>query len=194
MEDPPHLITQHTDIAVQHRFRNVVYQGTEWDLAHLDPYAFRAELQPGLTVDVVVFYSCHCFTHAHHKDERGNAVPGEEIYLEGSIRRVLNPERWRLSRELLPGLVRQLHTSHIRVLGGALGNYATFSATDRAGTPVTYGIFFDVRKDRARKKRLLLRVQSAYIVEPMTQRLLKARKVNLHVLLRAVHEGREIKP
>ncbi|OWG18334.1 hypothetical protein KDK82_1813 [Delftia sp. K82] len=186
------LIAQHDDVARGHRFSNVVYQGETWDLSHLDPYAFRAELKPDLTVDVVVFFSCHCFTHAEKKDNR-TSVPAEEIFMEGHVRRVLNPERWRLSRELLPGLEGLLRNQQIRVLGGPLSNYAIFTATDTEGRTVNYGVFFAVTKDRSRRKRILLRVQSAYVVEELTPKLQKARKVNLDVLLLATYEGRKIK-
>lgn len=186
------LIAQHDDVARGHRFPNVVYNGAEWDLSYLDPYAFRAVLKPDLTVDVVVLFSCHCFTHAEKSDNRPS-VPAEEIFMEGHVRRVLNPERWRLSRELLPGLEALLRNQHIRVLGGPLSNYAIFTATDTEGRTVNYGVFFAVTKDKDRRKRLLLRVQSAYVVEELTPKLQKARKVNLDVLLLATYEGRKIR-
>ena len=187
------LIQQHDDVASKHRFPNVIYQDETWDLSHLDPYAFRAALTPELTVDVVVFFSCHCFTHGADKDERAE-IPDEEIYLEGHVRRVLNPERWRLSRELLPGLEGHLTSQQIRVLGGAMDNYAVFTVTDTEGRTVNYGVFFTVTKDKARRKRLLLRVQSAYLMKKLTPKLQKAGKVNLDVLLRATYEGRKIRP
>ncbi|SOE35291.1 hypothetical protein SAMN05216519_1271 [Delftia acidovorans] len=183
------LIAQHDDVAREHRFQNVVYQGETWDLSHLEPYAFRAMLKDDLTVDVVVFFSCHCFTHAEKRDNRPS-VPAEEIFMEGHVRRVLNPERWRLSRELLPGLDGLLRNQHIRVLGGPLSNYAIFTATDTEGRTVNYGVFFVVTKDKERRKRLLLRVQSAYVVEELTPKLRKARKVNLNVLLLRTYEGK----
>ena len=193
MNQEPTLIAQHDDVASKHRFPNVVYQGETWDLSHLDPYAFRAALTAELMVDVVVFFSCHCFTHGADKDERAE-IPDAEIYLEGHVRRVLNPERWRLSKELLPGLEGHLRSQRIRVLGGALDNYAVFTVTDTEGKTVNYGVFFTVTKDKGRRKRLLLRVQSAYVLDQLTPKLQKARKVNLDVLLRATYEGRKIRP
>ncbi|MFG0602491.1 hypothetical protein ACF8PL_19105 [Delftia sp. WSY_4] len=186
-------IAQHDDVARGHRFPNVVYRGETWDLSHLDPYAFRAALKPDLTVDVLVLFSCHCFTHDEQDDERPS-VPREEIFMEGNVRRVLNPERWRLSRELLPGLEGHLRCQHIRVLGGVQDNYAIFTVTDSEGQTVNYSIFFEVIRDKSRRKRLLLRVQSAYVLDKPTRRQQKARKVNLDVLLLATYEGRKIRP
>lgn len=186
-------IAQHEDVARGHRFPNVVYRGETWDLSHLDPYAFRRELKPDLTVDVVVFFSCHCFTHAEKKDNRPS-VPAEEIFMEGHVRRVLNPERWRLSRELLPGLEGHLRSQSIRVLGAPHHNYAIFTVINAKGQTVNYSVFFEVIKDKNRRKRLLLRVQSAYVPDRLTRKQQGARKVNLDILLLRTYEGRDIKP
>lgn len=192
MKQETALIAQHDDVARGHRFPSVVYQGETWDLSHLDPYAFRATLKQDLSVDVVVLFSCHCFTSAADQDGR-TEIPDAELYLDGHVRRVLNPERWRLSRELLPGLEGHLRGQPVRALNSATDNYAIFKVTDTKGTTVDYGVFFTVTKDKKRKKRLLLRVQSAYPLKELTPTLLKASKVNLDVLLRATYEGRKIK-
>lgn len=188
----PPLIADHADIAPSHRFGSVTFRGENWDLSHLDPFAFRSEIKPALIVDVVVLFSCHCFTHGYARDER-DVIPPEEVFLEGNVRRVLNRDRWLLSRKHLPDLVQQLHSGPVRVLGGPLGNYATFRGIDLDGHSVTYAVFFDVQKDQQRRKRMILRVQSAYVPD-MTKRFNKAGKVNLSVLLRAVYDGRTIKP
>ena len=47
-------------------------------------------------------------------------------------------------------------------------------------------MFFEVKKDRSRKRRLLLRIQSAYILENPSKRLLKAEKMRFHVILSAL--------
>ncbi len=192
-DDQPPPIEDHADIAASERFAPVIFRGEPWDLSHLNPFAFRSKIKPDLTVDVVVLYSCHCFTHGFEKDER-DVIPPEEIFFEGTVRRVLNRDRWQLSRAHLPNLVQQLHAGHVRVLGGALGNYATFKGIDFDGKAVTYAVFFDVKKDQKRRKRMILRVQSAYVLDEVTKRFSKAGKVNMTVLLRAVYDGRTIKP
>lgn len=189
----PPLISEHEDIALSGRFKLVVLRGAPWDLQHLEPFAFREELSPGVEVDVVVFFSCHCFTHDYRDDPR-LSIPAEEVYLDGNDRRVLNEERWRLSKAHLPSFAQWIQSSPVRVLDNAQGNFATFQALNSSGVPVTYAVFFTVKKDAARRKRLILRVQSAYVLEQFTRRLKESGKVNLKVLLRAVHENRKIRP
>lgn len=191
--DITHLISQHEDIAPSGRFRPVALRGVQWDLRHLEPFAFREELAAGLTVDVVVFFSCHCFTHDYRDDTR-QSIPSEEVYLDGNDRRVLDMERWRLSQTYLPKFVQWIQSNHIRVLNNVQGNFATFQVVDRQGNTVTYAVFFTVKKDSVRRKRIILRVQSAYVLDQMTRRQKESGKVNLKVLLRAVYEGRKIKP
>jgi hypothetical protein len=59
--------------------------------------------------------------------------------------------------------------------------------------PGTYAVFFEVSKDHRRKKRMLLRVQSAYRLDTLSERLKKGGKVNFAQLLRATYAGRKIK-
>lgn len=192
MTNVPPLIDLHADAAAGHRFPGVVYKGEAWNLSHLDPFAFRVAISESLAVDVVVLFSCHCFTHGLDSDER-DFIPGDETFMEGNVRRILSPERYALSREFLPKLVAELAARHIRVIGGATQNYLSFETIDRNGKAVHYSVFFEVIKDPRRKKRILLRVQSAYLLEDFTKRLANARKVNLKVLLKAVYEGRPIR-
>ena len=187
------LIGEHADaIEAHHRFKTLHFNGAIWEFGHLEPFAFRAELGEDLIVDVVVLFSCHCFTHDRAKDLR-DEIPASELYADGSKMRVLNQQRYDLSKAFLPRLVKELSTRHIKVIGGARPNYLTVETIAQDGAEVLYTLFFEVLKDQKRKKRILLRVQSAYIVEFMTEAQEKARKVNLPVLLRAVYEGRKIK-
>ncbi|CAB5082694.1 hypothetical protein IST4116A_02801 [Burkholderia cenocepacia] len=62
------------------------------------------------------------------------------------------------------------------------------------GTQRVYAVFFEVSKDRIRKRRLILRVQSAYMLDGgLNRRQREARKVALRTLLRASLEGRKIR-
>lgn len=192
-DDLPPLIETHEDLAAKNRFEPVFFRGEQWDLSHLNPFAFREEIEPGLVVDVVVLFSCHCFTHGYEKDER-DVIPQDEVFMEGTVRRVLDRERWLLSMTHMPSLVQSLKSGPVRVLGGALANYATFKGVDLDGQAIIYSVFFDVKKDQQRRKRLLLRIQSAYRLDGTTKRFEKAGKVNLLVLLRAIYAGRTIKP
>ncbi len=192
MTQEPNLIESHSDLAAVGRFPHVVYKGVVWDLSHLDPFAFRAEISRDLVVDVVVLFSCHCFTHGRKRDER-DSIPADEYFWEGNSLRILSPERYSLSRRFLPDFISQLGSRHIKVVGGGKPNYFSFEAVDQDGKAAYYSVFFEVLKDSARKRRILLRVQTAYLLPELTARLAKARKVNFHVLLKAVYEGRPIR-
>jgi len=175
----------------RHRFRAVSFNGQAWDLTHLDPFALRVEISPGLIVDVVVFFSCHCFSHEVASDQRLR-IPAAELYLDGFERRVLNPERYRLSRLFFPSLIRELPTRRIRVVE-ARRNFFTLEGATSDGRPTQYAAFFEVTRDAVRKKRLLLRVQTAFPMDDLGKRYAKAGKVNFNVLIKAAYEGRMIR-
>jgi hypothetical protein len=175
----------------RNRFSGVTFNGTPWDLSHLNAFALRVQIEQDLIVDVVVLFSCHCFTHDSKHDSRAT-IPHGELYRDGWEQRVLDPERLRLSRLFLPRMIHELPTRQIRVVADR-ENFFTLDVTDSNGQSVHYGVFFDVERDRRRKKRLLLRVQSAYPIAHLSKRQDKAGKVNFPVLIRAVYNGRTIR-
>jgi len=174
-------------------FRPVAYQGAEWDLSHLKSFAFKVGL--GVQVDVVVIFSCHCFTHGVDRDPRELVeIPSEEIYRDGREVRVLDPRRYSLSRDILHPLVHRLPAQKIVVANDSQRNFLT-REMGVGDERQTYAIFFDVEKDRDRAKRLILRVQSAYLLTSgLTRRQEQAKKVGWHTLLKAAYEGRKIRP
>lgn len=174
-----------------HRFAAVAYQGEAWDLSHLDPFAFHRDIGTGLRVEVVVIFSCHCFTHGIDKDKR-DVVPADDKFCMESEVRVLNPQRYALSRSVLIPLIRSLDRRKI-IVAAPGDNYATFEITTDTGETAHYGVFFTVTKARTRKKRLILRVQSAYLREP-TARQRETKKVGFDTLLRAAYHGTRIRP
>ena len=181
----------HAAIGAHHRFPTVTFRGATWDLSHLDTFAFRADVGPydsPLLIDVVVLFSCHCFTRGTDGFATSAA---SESYADGREVRILCEERYLLSRRFLPQIVKELFSRKIRVASDR-PNYVTLETVDLPH-PGFYLMFFEVTKDLARKKRLLLRVQSAYRVDALTARQRNAGKVNFDVLLRATYEGRKIK-
>ncbi|CAG0999833.1 hypothetical protein PLCT2_03005 [Planctomycetaceae bacterium] len=187
------LIDDHQDVVSSHdRFPSVRFQGVDWDLSHLNPFALRVDIGEGLLVDVVVLFSCHCFTHGAYRDPRV-PIPGAERYWDGRDARVLNAERYHLSKQFLPQLIHELTDRHIMVEDASRPTFVTMEVTDSFGKVVHYAVFFEVRKDKRRQKRLLLRVQSAYPIEHLNKRQQKARKVRFVVLLRAAYTGKPIK-
>lgn len=175
---------------VHHRFAPVLYRGTSWDLSHLDPFAFHHDPALGFKLEIVVIFSCHCFTHGLDKDGR-SPIPADELYHADNEIRVLNPERYALSRNLLVPLINQLAQRHI-IVAAPGENYVTFERPTPSGGVDQYGVFFTVTRAKNRKRRLILRVQSAYLRQP-TARQKQAKKVRFDTLLRAAHEGRKIR-
>lgn len=192
---PDDLISQHLDaVDPRHRFSGVRFGLVEWDLSHLDPFAMRVEIDAGLHVDVVVFFACHCFAHDEKDDPRRGSIPAGEYFRDDREVRVLNPLRYELSRQFLPQLIRELGNRQIRVEGAPYNNFFTFEgATVDGGRPVHYVVFFEVSRDQRRKKRLLLRVQSAYPVDALTNRQASAGKVKFLTVLRAAYFGKKIR-
>jgi hypothetical protein len=179
----------HVDaVEPRHRFPEVIFRGERWDLRHLDAFALRIDPDLGFEVDVVVLFTCHCFTHSVKRDVRAPLeIPPDEIYGDGLERRVLSEERYRLSRKFLPGLVRDLPKRTIRYAGENNLNYFTAEVTGTEASGV-YAVFFEVQRDKRRKRRLLLYVQSAYRLEQLTNRLAKGGKVRFATLLRKTYQ------
>ncbi|WP_322089043.1 hypothetical protein [Burkholderia sp. BCC1999] len=171
------------------------YRGERWDLSHLRPLTFTCDLETGFDVTVLVLFSCHCFTRSFKWDPRTrDAIPADEIYDDGREVRVLCADRYRASRQLLRDVITGLATRRIVVANERQPNFVTVEAVSSDGMPRVYAVFFEVSKDRARKRRLILRVQSAYMLDgDLTRRQREARKVTLRTLLRASLEGRKIR-
>lgn len=179
----------------QHRFKDVMFRGEVWDLSHLDPFAFRLDPGLGFELDVVVLFGCHCFTHGADNDDRGReGVPVDEWFDDGRERRVLCPERYTLSRNHLRPLVRTLHTRRIIVAHESQGNFVTFEYLAPSGATRIYAVFFEVDSDRNHRKRVLLRVQSAYEIEQLSNRQRAAKPVGFEVLVRKAYLGEMVRP
>lgn len=191
---PENTILNHSDaIEDRHRFRKVSYEGEIWDLTHLTPFVFKESIQDQLIVDVVVIFSCHCFTREPIGEEK-YTVPNEYWYIDEFEARILDPERYALSRKFLLKIVQELRTRYIKATGGETANYMTIEVADESEIPMKYIVFFDVKKDNKRRKRIILRIQSAHTREELTNRMKSGKKINFSVLLKAIYEGRKIKP
>lgn len=147
-------------------FPPTIYRGERWDLDHLRPLTFTCDLETGFDVTVLVLFSCHCFTRSFKWDGRSrDTIPDGEIYDDGRETRVLCADRYRASRELLRGVIVGLATRRIVVADERQPNFVTVEAVASDGTQRVYAVFFEVSKDRIRKRRLILRVQSAYMLD-----------------------------
>jgi hypothetical protein len=148
MEEVAYLTVafEHADaVEPRHRFPEIVFRGETWDLRHLDAFALRMDPDLGFEVDVVVLFTCHCFTHSIKRDVRAPLeISPEGIYEDNVERRVLSKERYDLSRRFLPGLVKDLPRRTIRYAGDDSLNYFT-AEKDVSGVMTHQG------KTRARK-------------------------------------------
>lgn len=185
------ILEQHINEHEGHRFKSVIYRGDLWDLSHLDPYAFKLNLGKEQHVYVVVLFSCHCFTHKVAKDTR-YVIPEEELYKTPQETRVLDEERYTLSRLFLRQIVKDLQERHI-TCADEYRNFVTIENIDETGTIQHYGVYFEVKKDKQRKGRMILRIQSAYLLSHLTNRYKSAKKVRFNVLVKAIYEGRKIR-
>lgn len=187
------LDDSHADaVEAHHRFGVVKYKGEEWDLAHLRPYAFKQTIEDSgnkFEVYVLVFFSCHCFTRSLLPGER---VEPQDYYHDNRERRVLCADRYHLSMDLLPKIVHELRIREIRTTGSDTGNYMTIELTQKDGSSQPYIVFFEVEKDKKRKGRVILRVQSAHIRKELTKKMKSGEKVNFPVLIKRAYKGKKI--
>lgn len=179
-----------------HRFAPVSFQGVLWNFAHLDPFAYHHTIfldkgqQSSLALEVVVIFSCHCFT-CGVPAEGCDAIQKDALYRAEGELRILDPIRYELSQTLLVEIVRGLPTRKI-IVASPGENYVTYERQTASGVE-HYGVYFEVQKAKARKNRIILRIQSAYLREP-SKRHREAKKVKFDTLLKAAHEGRKIRP
>ncbi|WP_244106065.1 hypothetical protein [Paraburkholderia phenazinium] len=77
----------------------------------------------------------------------------------------MDPQRYELSRRFLRHIVSNLSNRHITVADEKQPNFVTLEQMNADGTTSLYAIFFEVKKDNSRRRRLMLRVQSAYVLD-----------------------------
>lgn len=178
------------EVESHHRFLPRVVAGQLWQFDHLEAIAFKSwvELLPGqpLELDVVVLFSNHCFTRSLLE---GELVDDGLIWTDARERRVLCAQRYALSRLFLPRLILELPHHHIQVADERRPNFMVFEVPENMGLGdgARYAVFFEVDRDRLRKKRVLLRVQSAYVLPRLSKRQLQADKIRFQTLLKRAY-------
>jgi hypothetical protein len=146
IDEPP----EHT-----HRFGDISFGGVRWDPSHLDSFTFKTDLGLDTDVTVLVLFSCHCFTHSLRWDKRPQGlIPAREIYDDGKERRVLDPQRYELSRRFLRDVVMTMPSRRIVLADDRQPNFVTVENVNTDGTTSLYAIFFEARKDKSRKHNL----------------------------------------
>jgi hypothetical protein len=177
----------HDAVTDDHKHSPLSFGDETWTFDHLRAFVMKLpiELTPKnmVEIDVVVLFTNHCFSRELKPDE---VVDESFVVMDGSTRRVMDKQRYELSRRYLPQLVQELISRHIRIADPTRPNFVTVELQPAltGQKPLYYAMFFEVKKDRTRKRRLLLRVQSAYILENPSKRLLNADKMRFHVILK----------
>ena len=193
-EDDDRGMALHQDaVSADHLHGPLARASQTWTFDHLHPFAFKfpVSIEIGgrateVEHDVIVLFSNHCFTRALKSSED----PPDDLPLvkDGKLDRVLDLLRYEMSLKYLPRLIRDLPQRQIKIADESRPSFVTMeieAAGAAVGTlPQHYAIFFEVKKDKKRARRLLLRVQSAYVLDNPAKRLLDAQKMRFHVLLK----------
>jgi hypothetical protein len=180
-------ISDHQEaVSKQNRFEPRLVGGEEWTFDHLEAFVIKMPIvlppQISATLDVVVLFSNHCFTRALRSME---TLADDLRFDDERETRVLDEERYTLSKQHLLNIVKNLPSRKILIADASRPNYVTVEIPSAQGQEVLqYAVFFEVEKDKKRNKRVLLRIQSAYLLEHNTRRLQNARKINFSVLLK----------
>lgn len=184
---------EHQDVMEKHhRYQQIRFKNEIWDLSHLNPFVIHFDPEIGFDLTIVVLFSCHCFSRSLNDRDVNIALDiNNLLYDDGREVRVLDQTRYRLSRQFFPRIMHELAGRKIQVL--ATSNFLTFESLDTLSTDEKYVIFFDVKKDSRKKKRLLLRVQSAYALQKLNSRQVKAKKVRFSTLIKSAYECRPIR-
>ena len=132
------------------------------------PYTFEHLAPIGLVVDsrraqkalaVRVSFTNHCYTTSH---EPASHPAGWPILRDGGGRaRIFCPERYALSRQMLPALIHRLNHPRVEVRQTQRRRNWVYGTLMDAGTG-TYNVFFELRRSRERAHDLEMIVESAY--------------------------------
>ena len=181
------IADHHDAVTDDHKHLPRSFGDETWTFDHLQAFVMKilVEQTPKTIVelDVVVLFANHCFSR---ELKAGEVVDESIIVMDGNIQRVLDQKRYELSLKYLPQLVHDLEKRLIRIADESRPNFVTFELqpTSAGEEPLHYAMFFEVKKDRSRKRRMLLRVQSAYILDNPSKRLLEAKKMRFHIILK----------
>lgn len=181
------IADHHDAVTDDHKHLPRSFGDETWTFDHLQAFVMKIPVEhtPKTIVefDVVVLFANHCFSR---EMKAGEVVDESLIVMDGKIPRVMDQQRYELSLKYLPQLAHDLGKRHIRIADESRPNFVTveLQPTNAGEEPLHYAMFFEVKKDRSRKRRMLLRVQSAYILENPSRRLLGAKKMRFHIILK----------
>lgn len=160
---------------------------TEISVPHLEAHVASWTLPKGEVINVLISYSCHCWTSQHDPDHHGS----EQRIMDGVRARVCDSSRFEASAGL-PELIKSLDKHRIYVTGSER-NYGAYNMSFMAADGLAYTAFFIIRPRRGRfngiRHRLQLTVESAYhTVQPQV-----GSKTSLQAALSAGLQGKMVK-
>jgi hypothetical protein len=174
------------------KHESILVDGELWTFEHLDPFSFPYTIVTGgadVQIYVDVVFSCHCFSRER---AGGEQVPVAWLYATARETRVLDRDRYELSRQHLRALLSNIDGR--RILFAGPENFFTVEGMSAEGVEGFYQVFFVVTRKANAARRLELKVQSAYFVSELHRRATPAsmRKVRFKIIATAAFEGRRL--
>ena len=185
-------ISEHQEaVELHHRFMPRMVGDVEWEFSHLEAFVMKVpiNINPSSTIniDVIILFANYCFTR---NIEDGEHPPAELIFDNGIERRVLDPERYELSKIHLRSIIQSLPNAAIFYADIRQPNFVTFELKESKDSAKLkrYAVYLFAEKDRVRKRRVLLRIQSAYIPTEWTRRQEQAHKISFRNLIKRAYQ------
>ena len=162
-------------------------ESTGLHVAHLAPHILTIVLPKGDSVNIMVEYSCHCWT----KEFDNAAHAGQMKIMDGIRPRAFCPDRFMASIELAELLTTLPQNRLYLTLSDR--NYGTYNATMMLGDGTAYTAFFTLEADKGRfegiRHKLRLFVESAHH-RPQPE---DGQKVNIAVIVGQALKGKKVK-
>lgn len=174
------------------KWRAFEFNGTTYDLKHLDPVTLRFERslqgdKPPEVHKVDVFFTSHCFTCKPKPDQ---SYDEKLVYPDDYEKRLFDFRRYELSKGL-PAIIRNLPDRKPRQNDGEQ-RFFTVEIIDEDQHKIEYDVFFKVRK--AGKGKLEMIVESAFVRDPEHQSSRpKGRPISFWIILHNTLHGRKIR-
>lgn len=166
-------------------FTDLQVDANQVEVTQLLPHIVRFTLKKGEEVNILVRYSCHCWTCAPKEASPHSRL----IFMDGNRPRIFDPDRYTRSFSL-PDLIANLDKHRI-YLSGRERNYGCYNAT-LTTDGVAYTAFFTLERNKGRfdnkRYKLLMRIESAYT----RQQPQKGSKASLSAIIAKAQEGKVV--
>lgn len=160
---------------------------TRLHVPHLAPHILTIVLPRGDTVNIVVYYSSHCWTRTFDIEEHA----GHMKIMDGNRPRAFCPDRYATSA-VLPDLLANLPKNRL-YLTRSDRNYGTYNTTTILEDGTAYTAFFTLKPHKGRfngiRHKLRLYVESAHH-RPQPE---NGQKVKVAVIIGKALKGEKVK-